>query len=64
MIADSLEGVVLYTMIDALADDNFDTAKVIGRAPMGLTQKLLLEYGESDSVICVCTRHDIRPGDI
>jgi hypothetical protein len=54
MIVDSFEShSTLRTMTDTLADDKFDTAKVVGRAPVALTQKLLLKYGESDNLLLI-----------
>lgn len=63
-ITDGLEShVVLRTMADTFADDNFDAAKVVGRAPVTLTQKRFLEYGEFEKPLRVHMRYDERPGN-
>ena len=52
-IMDLFESLVFRAMTDTFADNKFDATKVVGCAPVALTEKLSLENGESDDLLSI-----------
>lgn len=48
---DLFEGLVFRAVTDTFADNKFDATKVVGCAPVALTEKLSLENRESDDLL-------------
>lgn len=59
---DLFECLVFRAMTDTFTDNKFDATKVVGSAPVALTEKLSLENGESDD-LGIYVRYNARPGD-
>ena len=58
---DLFECLVFRAMTDTFTDNKFDATKVVGSAPVALTEKLSLENGESETKLnSTVQRHFIQ----